>query len=86
MSDGLVRECARLSAAAYERVAEAEQAEIRRLEAEGYRMVTGGQNDSYGEAGGADWAVQDAHTGELLAARHGTPEDFGAAVEQQEAR
>jgi hypothetical protein len=30
--------------------------------------------------------VQDAHTGELLAAGHGSPEDFGVAVERLEAR
>jgi hypothetical protein len=52
MSDDFVREWARLSAVAYEQVAQAEQAEIRALEAEGYRMVTGGQNDSYSADGG----------------------------------
>lgn len=86
MSNDLARECALLSAAAHERVAQAEVAEIRRLEADGYRIVEGGQDTSPDDNGDSDWSIRDWRTGELLASGHGDLAAYGEAVDRQESR
>ena len=78
MSDELIREFARLAVAEYERDDAEQDAEARRIEAEGYRLVTGGQEGSSYEDGRSDWAVRDYRTGELLISGHGTYEDYSA--------
>lgn len=84
MSDEQVRECARRSVAEFERVAALEDAERKRLEAEGYRLVNGGQTGTYDDDGKADWEVSDYRTGERLISSHGTYDDYDAAVDREE--
>jgi hypothetical protein len=86
MSADLVRQCALLSAAEHERVAEAESTEIRRLEADGFRIVDGGQDDSPDDNGESDWSVRDWRTGEVLASGHGDHVASGEAVDREESR
>ena len=86
MSDDLVRECALLSAAERERVTQAEAAEIRRLEADGYRIVDGGQETSRDDEGESDWSMGDWRTGELLANGHGDAAACGEVADREESR
>lgn len=59
----------------------AEEQEIRELEANGYRIVDGGQDGSYDTQNRCAWSTADWRTGEVLVSGFGTIEEMEQAVE-----
>jgi hypothetical protein len=62
----------------------AHEAWVAEVEAQGYRVVDGGQTSAYEYSSGTgrcDYEVTDYRTGEILASGHGTIEDYEAAGE-----
>jgi hypothetical protein len=57
----------------------AEQARCAEVEAEGFRIVDGGQTTPYDDDSKCGYAISDFRTGEVLARGHGTYEEFDAA-------
>jgi hypothetical protein len=58
---------------------DAEQARCAAVEAEGFRIVDGGQTTSYDDDSKCGYAISDFRTGEVLAKGYGPAEDFDAA-------
>jgi hypothetical protein len=58
---------------------DAEQARCAEVEAEGFRIVDGGQTTSYDDDSKCGYAISDFRTGEVLAKGYGPAEDFDAA-------
>jgi hypothetical protein len=54
---------------------------VAKLEAEGYRIVGGGQTSSFDDDGRCEWECTDWRTGETLASGRGTYDEYGAAVD-----
>lgn len=65
---------------AFKRDTERREAKLRELEADGLRIIGGGQTSSYDDDGNASFNVTDWRTGEVLGSGHGSFADYDALL------
>jgi hypothetical protein len=63
----------------------AEKARYAGAEAEGYKIIDGGQESPQDDDGKCDWVITDFRTGTALAISHGTLDDYDKALDDLEA-
>lgn len=61
-----------------------ERKHVAELEAKGYRIVTGGQTDGYGDDGKTSFELRDWRTSELIFEGRGTLDDFERMWEEHD--